>query len=113
MHARDHIEELTRWEHPDYYGGFSPDGDILVYQQNRDSDALDRSNYRRIFEDLREHAATLPAAPVRDDIESGGFEWVYDFRAGHWGVGWVEYLLIRQDSPDSLKELAAEIMFEK
>jgi hypothetical protein len=109
MHAHDYIADLPRWKHPLDYGGFSPDGDILIYQQNRDSDALGRSNYRRIFADLKRHATTLPDPPKRDDIESGGLGWVYDFRARHWGVGWIEYILIRQDAPESLKELAAEI----
>ena len=45
-------EILHRWSHPSDYGGHSPDGDYMMCGQSRDSDALERSNYERICEDL-------------------------------------------------------------
>ena len=99
--AREILGERT-WKHPCDYGGFSPDGDYLIATQNRDSDALDRSNYRRIFADL--------GALSYDERDESGRPPVYDFRAGHWACGWVEYLLVRHDAPDALLIAAAEIV---
>jgi hypothetical protein len=52
--------------------GFSP------FSVNRDSDALERSNYRRISEDLM---AEFPRE-FRDE------------RMNHWAVGWIDHLLV-------------------
>jgi hypothetical protein len=95
--------ELPQWEHPADYGGFSPDGDFVIYGRNRDSTILENSNYELIMAELEKHAETLPEHP-------DGEPYVYDFSANHWAVGWVETLLIRQDSPDSLQALASEIL---
>ena len=100
---------LPVWQHPADYGGFSPDGDFYIYAQHRDSDALTRSNYGRIFADLKRLADTLPQ-PADDGEHGQGGAWVYDFRAGHWAVGWIEHLLIRADAPDELQREAAEIL---
>lgn len=102
--------DLPQWKHPSDYGGFSPEGDFGVVGQTRDSEALDRSNYERIFEDLQAFAEQFGDAPERDDIESGDMPWVYDFRASHWAVGWVEYVLVRQDAPDALQGMVREIL---
>ena len=51
----------------------------ITFSQSRDSEALERSNYRRIYADL---LAKFP-------------EDVTDMRAGHWAVGWVEHVLVR------------------
>jgi hypothetical protein len=29
---------------------------------------------------------------------------VYDWRASHWAVGWVEYLMIRADAPQAIRD---------
>ena len=101
MHAIEHLEE-TKWIKPESYAGFSPDGDYLIYSQHRDSDCLSRSNYRRILEDLLK----LDGKHQTDDTEC----FVYDFRASHWAVGWVEYILVKQDAPEEIKQAAGEII---
>lgn len=55
----------------------------IAASQHRDSDALERSNYRTITSDI------LPAYPEDAAVES----------MSHWAVGWVEYLLVRPGSP--------------
>lgn len=93
--------ELEVWKHPANYGGFSPDGDYLILSRHRDSDILTESNWDGICRDLEaeaydgEHFAARPA--------------VYHWRARHWAVGWVEYLMIRQDAPAQLIERAQGI----
>jgi len=111
--AREYLEKF-RWEQPSDYVGFSPDGDYLIEGQSRDSCLLQRVNYTKVKECLEALEKTLP--PRDDDrVISGLFHserigaWAYDFRASHWAVGWVEYLLVSEDAPDEMIILAAEI----
>jgi len=110
------MDALTPWQHPSHYAGFSPDGDYLMLAQHRESDALDRSNYACAFKALRkacEGLADAPEEPLYDAFpgrdgclspRSSG--WVYDFRASHPLVGWIEYLLVRKDAPEKVLALA-------
>ena len=99
---------LQQWEHPSDYGGFSPDGDYVIAGQSRDSDALERSNYQRIFEDLQNKSIELNCVYGIDGTGEES-DMVYDFRAGHWAVGWVETILICQDAPQALIDYADAI----
>ena len=96
--AKDTLTE-TIWERPEYYGGFNPVGEYVLYSRNRDSDALENSNYVSMFKHLREAAEALGAPNS-----------VYDWRASHWACGWVEYLMLKPDAPESLLIEAAEIL---
>jgi len=102
MDATEHLEEHV-WKHPEYYGGHSPDGDYCIAAQTRDSDALTRSNYECILRDLvalaKEHDG-----PDREEAS------VYDFRAGHWVCGWIEYIIVKRDAPDAVLQAAGEIV---
>ena len=93
MNTQDTLNEV-KWTHPSEYHGFSPDGDYLIYSQNRDSSICEEVNYELIFSELK-----------RLDKENA-----YDFRASHWACGWIEYILIKKDSPQPLKDKAAEII---
>lgn len=113
--AREYLEKF-RWEHPADYGGFSPDGDYLMGWQSRDSCLLNRVNYQKMKECLEALEKTLPGR--EDDRIIEGFyssdrigTWAYDFRASHWLVGWVEYLLVSEDAPDEMIILAAEMKY--
>ena len=94
------------WTHPKDYGGFSPEGDYVIATRNRDSTALERSNYERILADLDALAATCTDAE-REACEHGV---VYDWRAGHWAVGWVEYLTVSKHAPQRVLDEAAVIL---
>lgn len=64
-----------------YYGDHA---DWLVtLARHRDSDQVERSNWRYITSGI------LLAYPDDAVIES----------MGHWAVGWIEYLLVKPDSP--------------
>ena len=93
----------VKWEHPSDYGGHSPDGAYVLATQTRDSDALERSNYVRIFEELRDCAEKYDN-PAWDEPS------VYDFRAGHWAVGWVEHVIVKANAPTEVLKLATEIL---
>lgn len=118
--------EKVAWEHPESYGGHSPQGDYVVYARNRDSDCLSESNYAGILEALQELYETPEMQAAYEIVEakernpnhdSGGlwesqdsYPFVYDFRAGHWACGWVEYIIVRKDSPKEILDLAESIL---
>lgn len=92
---------LTPWTYPRDYGGQSWYGWFAVYGQHRDSDALDRSNYRRIFEDLKALNTKLLAAdidPRNLDYDSEGDSTVCDTSCNHWAVGWVETIYVHSSN---------------
>lgn len=103
MNAIEHLESVA-WKHPDSYGGFSPDGDYLIVSRTRDGDILSESNWAVACESLkaeaydggREHFHERPNA--------------YHWRAGHWACGWIEYLCVRHDAPNSVLQEAGEIV---
>jgi hypothetical protein len=80
-------EALTR--PPDY--GYYGDADLfgswgLTVKQSRDSDAMDRSNYRCVLRDLRAYVESHGCDP--DD-------YIEDMHFGHWACGWVDEIAVR------------------
>jgi len=91
------------WERPDDYAAFNEDanpvGDYVIYTRCRDSSIMAECNYTEIFRSLSQLARMLEQSDK-----------VYDFRANHWAVGWVEYIIVRHDAhPDILEEAAEYI----
>jgi hypothetical protein len=82
--------KLNRWSASNYSG---PDyAEYFVFlQQNRDSYALTRSNFRSGLKALGESETVL--------VE----------RHSHWAVGWVEFIFIHQDDTERLA-IAEEIL---
>ena len=111
------LYDLPEWEHPDYYGGYSPERDYVLYSQSRDSDILTQSNYIAMLKLLEEKETELEQQHMlyAEDIE-GEFDQeketaiVHDFRARHWACGWVECIIMRRDAPMQLQQLAYEIL---
>ena len=99
MHTQDIT--LPTWEHPRDYGGFSPDGDFLLLSRNRDSSALDRSNWDTV--------CAAMGASTWDARDTLGRPAVYHWRAGHWACGWIEYLMVRADASEDILAEACEI----
>lgn len=87
------------WFSPEDYGGHNPRGDYLVYDRNRESSIMENVNYNLICQEL---------GAVDDDFTKP----VYTFRAGHWAVGWVEYIIVKRDAPDEILEKAAGILHD-
>lgn len=98
--------KLAIWETPSDYFGYDPVGHILVASQHRDSDALTRSNYRVAVRRLLKAAGLEQFPSDADEDESVP---VYDWRASHWAVGWVEYLMVRPDAPEAVRAEAQAI----
>jgi hypothetical protein len=85
-------QHIQRWARPDYYIGAQWDSYYVVLGQHRDSGSIDRSNYAVILADLE----TL-------DREHGGERTVFDTRASHWAVGWVETILVHESNIPALE----------
>ena len=83
-------QALTRPRDFGYYGNYDLFGSwgITPIGQTRDSDALERSNYRRILQDM---TRTHPD----EDMGDHALEWVSDFRSSHWAFGWSEQIIVR------------------
>lgn len=103
MNAIEHLESV-KWAHPDSYGGFSPDGDYMILSRTRDSDILSESNWAVACESLK--AEAYDGGADRFDVRPV----VYHWRAGHWACGWIEYLCVRADAPESALTAAGEIV---
>ena len=105
---------MEKWELPSCYAGYSPDGDWLLLSRHRESDTVSESNWEVALRKI----ATLGVlgfptdGEERDEygrIDPRSTGWSYVFRASHPLVGWVEYLLIREDAPAELIKLGHEI----
>ena len=91
----------AKWSTPTDYAGFDPVGDYVITAQTRDSNALDRSNFI---------AARLRLLEAAGQDKSGeDTSPVYEWRAGHWACGWVEYLMLRADAPEGVLREAEAI----
>lgn len=101
----EHLEQ-AEWKHPDSYGGFSPTGDYVVLSRNRDSSLLEQVNWDVAVETLGAEAMDHGSYSSIPTDRPNAYHW----RAGHWAVGWVEYLMIRVDAPDELKTKAGEML---
>lgn len=90
---------LTPYKTPSDYGGATWYGWFAVVGQSRDSSALERSNYRRVFEDLKKLDTELQAGDIDPrDESSEGDSTVTDTRCGHWAVGWVETVYVHSSN---------------
>lgn len=76
----------TRFDPKGWGCGSQQDWLVAPVSQTRDSDCLDRSNFRVVLADLGGES---------DNVEVHRF--------GHWGPGWFEIILVRPDTPQAAK----------
>lgn len=84
-------EALERPSDFGYYGNlplFESWG--MTYAKTRDSDVLDRSNFRRLLEDVQ-GVATAEDGDNAEDSEG----YVQTLTCSHWLCGWVEHIVVR------------------
>ena len=80
-------EALERPPDFGYYGELDLFGSWgLTFAQHRDSDALQRSNYRSVVKACREHVTALGLEPT---------EYLDEIHCSHWAHGWVDHLAVR------------------
>src|SRR4029077_7155293 len=87
-------QHLKLWTRPSNYCGESWPDYYVFLSQYRDSDCLDRSNFRSALTSL-----------------GGESETVLVVRESHWAVGWVEWLAIHQSDEKAL--LHADDMMDR
>lgn len=80
-------EHLKRYTRPDSYAGPTWYEYFPFLGQSRDSDALERSNFRRGLE-----------------LVGGESDTVLVVRDSHWAVGWVETIYIHESDADALRK---------
>lgn len=86
------FKHLKRWTRPSHYAGDDwPEYYSAGVGQSRDSDALERSNFRCMLQAL-----------------GGESDTVRVIREGHWAVGWVEWIAIHESDTRAL-EIADKI----
>jgi hypothetical protein len=79
-------QNLKRWTRPANYAGASwPEYYSAGVGQSRDSDALERSNFRCMLSAL-----------------GGESDTVIVVRESHWAVGWVEWIAIHETDSEAL-----------
>jgi len=86
--------KLEQWKHPENYAGEVWPGYRIFLTQNRDSDALTRSNFERGLA-----------------LIGGESETVQVVRERHWACGWVEWIGIHEDDAEAIAK--AEAILEK
>lgn len=100
------------WKHPSDYGGYSPDGDYLIYSRHRDSTILDNWNYNQILTELD----SMNPADWEEDKRCWGNDYngapCHDFRASHWAGGWIEYIIVKSNAPDDMLIRAAQFLYD-
>lgn len=90
---------LKPYKRPSNYMGETWEGWYPVVGQSRDSDALERSNYRTILADLQK----------LDKPNEDGDSTVTDTRCSHWAVGWVETVYVHESNLEACQR-ADEIL---
>jgi hypothetical protein len=102
---------LKLWTRPDCYMGPEWKGWYVVYGQNRDSDALRRSNFHVISDRLTAMGAL--DAEIDDSLNGGGvMPAIQIIRDSHWAVGWVEFIYVHKDAPAAVLKAADEMLVE-
>ena len=104
------VLQKTTWEHQNDYGGYNPLEYYVIYSRDRDSQILVNVNYTAILETLERMNPT--------DYENEAP--AHDFRASRWpwlpdsqpvrAVGWIEYIIVKNDAPNAMLIKAAEIV---
>lgn len=79
---------LAKWTLPDCYVGAEWEGYYVFLGQNRDSDALTRSNFRVALK-------RLGGETGEDD---NGISLVTVVRESHWACGWIEWIAIHESN---------------
>jgi hypothetical protein len=93
---------MQKWTLPDHYAGADWPGYYVFLGQNRDSDALTRSNFRVALK-------RLGGETGEDD---NGISLVAVVRESHWACGWIEWIAIHESNLAAIKladEMQADI----
>ena len=131
------MSRMEKWKTPSEYRGYDPVGHYVVMSTHRDDGIEGEENFKAATHILEEVAGRCHNVwwrydyvhdPKRDwwrrvlswlhvktrsdcgweDDSFEGFTWVW--RAGDWAFGWVEYLMVNKDAPQSVIATAEDIL---
>ena len=94
---------LSQWEHPSHYFGATWEGYYVFLSQNRDSDALTRSNFRCGLAAIGGEVGAIET-DTGEEIHP-----VTVVRESHWACGWIEWIAIHESNVEALR-IANRIM---
>ena len=83
---------MRKWERAPNYLGEDLSDYYMVVSRSRDSGLLDVSNFESVKRDFAD----------KEGIETASF--------GHWAVGWIETMMVRDDAPENVLEELDEVM---
>lgn len=97
------IRGIKKWKYPTDYMGTDYEGYYILHSMHRDSDHLTISNHEtiiRLFEDIG-------VKVINDyDMSNDVHPYVINVRLRHWAVGWIDTIMIHEDStPDIWNEV--------
>ena len=91
---------MEKWTYPKDYFGIDPQGYSILVAQNRDSNALTRSNFETISKEMK--------CINWDNDSMNSAPNVINIRQGHWACGWLELLLVKNNTKAYKKALEIE-----
>ena len=94
------ILEDNRWKKCENYYGPDLSNYFLISQVYKDDSVRVMANHDAIIEDLEAIAQT----------HNYGYDFINVERGKHWSCGWVEFLCLRDDSPEELLKKAVDYM---
>ena len=89
------IRGIEKWKYPSNYMGTDYEGYYILYSMDRDSDYLTVSNFEtilKLFEDIG--VKVIEDYDMSDDKHPS----VINVRMKHWLVGWIDTIMIHEDS---------------
>lgn len=88
---------IQKWTRPSHYVGAEWPDYYVFLGQNRDSDALTRSNFRVGLEALGGETGEVWVEELGKDIDS-----IAVIHESHWAVGWVEWIAIHESNTEAI-----------
>tara|TARA_R110002020_G_scaffold403374_3_gene613534 strand:+ start:2882 stop:3514 length:633 start_codon:yes stop_codon:yes gene_type:complete len=104
------MSRMEKWKTPSEYGGYDPVGHYVVMSTHRDDGIEGEENFKA--------ATPILEAVARRALAIGKGAWwktsddpiTWVWRAGDWACGWVEYLMVNKDAPQSVIATAEDIL---
>jgi hypothetical protein len=100
---------VKAWKHPDcYFGQTWEHWQNAGFEQSRDSDALEASNFQTVYDALKSLNTKMNCETQDIPGALDGESSVQIVRENHWAVGWVEWIAIHESNTAALA-LAQEL----
>jgi len=94
-------ENLKKWERVEYYGGIDLSKFYCTVGITRDSTELEKSNFNYILKQVKAGGFDITMEYEQDDDKLNECLLLAHF--GHWGVGWIQEVLIHESNVKALE----------